>query len=218
MEQITPEFYDKDYFITGVKGHYGYQKYAPYTHPVYLERNRRLARILQVIFQPKTALDVGCAMGYLVQAFREIGVKAWGLDKSQWAISNARSFLKPWLLQGDSSNLNCWRDNEFDLVVSWNTLEHVPLEQLLQTIAEICRVSADSVAINVAITDDGHDKSHVSIFQVPWWMQQFGIFNFKLAWQKIHEYEWECKTATLFFVRPQREKSGQNRYPEQNFN
>jgi cyclopropane fatty-acyl-phospholipid synthase-like methyltransferase len=202
MEQIPSEFYDQDYYITGRKGHYGYQKYAPYTHPVYLERNRLLARILQLIFHPKTVLDVGCAMGYLVQAFREIGVKAWGLDKSRWAIDHADRFLKPFLYQGDSSDLSPWDDNGFDLVVSWNTLEHVPLEQLLRTISEICRVSADSVAINIAITDDGHDKSHVSIFPVPWWIQQFRIFNFKLAWQKIHAYEWECKTATMFFVRP----------------
>jgi ubiquinone/menaquinone biosynthesis C-methylase UbiE len=205
INEIPSTFFDKDYFITGRKGHYGYHKNAPYTNPIYLQRSRQLARALDFVFQPKKVLDIGCAMGYLVQAFREINIEAYGLDKSEWAIKHANKKLEPFLYCGDSSDLSRWRDNQFDLITSWNSLEHIPLKNLLLTINEMSRVSLDSIAINIAITNDGHDKSHVSIFPVPWWKQQFEIFSFKLAWQKIHNFEWECNSATLFFVRRQRE-------------
>src|SRR5689334_22980048 len=36
---------------------------------------------------PKTVLDAGCAMGFLVEALRQRGVEASGIDVSEYAIS-----------------------------------------------------------------------------------------------------------------------------------
>jgi 2-polyprenyl-3-methyl-5-hydroxy-6-metoxy-1,4-benzoquinol methylase len=38
--------------------------------------------------EPKTALDAGCAWGFLVEAFRKRGVEAYGVDISEYAIQN----------------------------------------------------------------------------------------------------------------------------------
>src|SRR5437764_14315262 len=40
--------------------------------------------------QPKRVLDAGCALGFLVEAFWDRGVEAWGMDVSSYAISEVR--------------------------------------------------------------------------------------------------------------------------------
>ena len=39
-------------------------------------------------FEPKTVLDAGCAWGFLVEAFRNRGVEASGVDISEYAFQN----------------------------------------------------------------------------------------------------------------------------------
>ena len=39
------------------------------------------------IFNPKFVLDAGCACGYLVEALRDRGVEAFGIDISEYAIT-----------------------------------------------------------------------------------------------------------------------------------
>ena len=49
---------------------------------------------------PKTVLDAGCAMGYLVAALRDRGVEAYGIDISEYAISRAREDIRPYCVVG----------------------------------------------------------------------------------------------------------------------
>src|ERR1700675_4264980 len=49
---------------------------------------------------PRTVLDAGCAMGFLVEALRDRGVDAFGIDISEYAISQVRSDIKPYCRQG----------------------------------------------------------------------------------------------------------------------
>ena len=39
---------------------------------------------------PKKTLDVGCAKGFLVEALRDRGVLAYGIDLSEYAVSKVR--------------------------------------------------------------------------------------------------------------------------------
>lgn len=43
---------------------------------------------------PRTVLDVGCAKGFLVEALRDRGVDAYGLDVSEYAIGQARDDIR----------------------------------------------------------------------------------------------------------------------------
>jgi len=56
-------------------------------------------RIVREI-NPRTALDAGCAMGFLVEALRERGVEAYGVDISEYAISQVHPSVKPYLPAG----------------------------------------------------------------------------------------------------------------------
>lgn len=48
-------------------------------------------------------LVCGCALGYSVQALRDQGVDAWGIDLSAYAVSNAPAAVAPYLVQGDAT-------------------------------------------------------------------------------------------------------------------
>src|SRR5262249_36252556 len=43
---------------------------------------------------PRTVLDVGCAKGFLVEALRDRGVDAYGLDVSEYAIGQPRDDIR----------------------------------------------------------------------------------------------------------------------------
>ena len=45
---------------------------------------------------PRTALDAGCAMGFLVESLRDQGVEAYGLDVSDYALQRVREDIRPY--------------------------------------------------------------------------------------------------------------------------
>ncbi len=49
-------------------------------------------------FEPKTVLDAGCAWGFLVEAFRNRRVEAFGVDISDYAIQKCTSRYQAILL------------------------------------------------------------------------------------------------------------------------
>ncbi len=46
---------------------------------------------------PRSALDAGCAMGFLVEQLRARDVEAFGIDISEYAISQAHPDVQPFL-------------------------------------------------------------------------------------------------------------------------
>ena len=72
--------------------------------------------------RPSTVLDVGCAMGFLVEALRQRGVDAFGVDVSEYAIQNVHPDIQPY----------CWvasvtdpPPRTYDLIVCIEVLEHL---------------------------------------------------------------------------------------------
>lgn len=74
-------------------------------------------------------LDIGCAYGYLVQALRNLGVNAFGMDISEYALSQAPSGIRDYLFRGDITKdvpsipgQPC--DVKWGLIISLDVLEH----------------------------------------------------------------------------------------------
>lgn len=72
-------------------------------------------------------LDFGCARGYVVKAFRELGYLAWGTDISRWAIENADEAAKQYLYLDDG--MPDVLPHDFDWVIAKDVLEHVGMVQ-----------------------------------------------------------------------------------------
>src|SRR5439155_13429724 len=90
-------------------------------------------------------LDAACGLGYgsalLAQA--EPSAQNIGLDNSAFAVDYAQSNFAPGLphlelRQGDICQLKAFADASVDLVVSFETLEHLPQPELF--LAEVQRV------------------------------------------------------------------------------
>ncbi len=89
-------------------------------------------------------LDVGCAKGFLLfdltRAIPRISVS--GIDISEYAVKHEEvsESIKKNLSIGNAKDLSRFKDREFDLVLSINTLHDLPLEECKQALREIQRV------------------------------------------------------------------------------
>src|SRR5262245_56613231 len=98
------------------------------------------AYLLWKNFELRTTLDVGRAMGFLVQALRELNVDAWGSDISADALSLADAAVRPYLAQGDLSRGLPFEDRRFELISCFEILEHLPPERVPEALEELARV------------------------------------------------------------------------------
>jgi len=87
-------------------------------------------------------LDVGCGKGFLLLELKKIlpELSIVGFDTSEYAINNLPDELKPSCFIYDAKNKFKFKENEFNLVISINTIHNLKLYDLKNTIKEIERV------------------------------------------------------------------------------
>ncbi len=132
-------------------------------------------------------LDVGVGKGFLLYEFTQILPKATvcGIDISTYAIENAKEEVRPFLQVGNANKLP-FADQEFDFVVSINTLHNLYLPDLWKAFQEIERVGKNQ-AKQVIVEAYRNEREKVNLmywqltcraFHTPeeweWLMQQTG--------------------------------------------
>ncbi len=101
--------------------------------------NDAVAQALVKELRPERVLDVGCGVGNLVKSFHEAGVKANGLDISEAAVDMSR--VKSDLAVCDvTAEAFPFADGTFDLVTSFEFVEHIPDAGVRHVYKEIARV------------------------------------------------------------------------------
>jgi SAM-dependent methyltransferase len=73
-------------------------------------------------------LDIGCAKGFLVKDLRALGLEAFGIDISEYAISE--SVVPRYTIVADVLEMRDWRKDGWDLIVSINTLHNLGRDDL----------------------------------------------------------------------------------------
>jgi glycosyltransferase involved in cell wall biosynthesis/2-polyprenyl-3-methyl-5-hydroxy-6-metoxy-1,4-benzoquinol methylase len=129
-------------------------------------------RIIEHV-HPRTALDVGCAKGFLVEALRDRGVEAFGLDISEYAIGQIRKDIRPFCWVGSAADALTRR---YDLIVCIEVLEHLSEIDAQTAVANLCEHSDD---ILFSSSPDHHpDPTHVNVQPVEYWAGLFAAHGF----------------------------------------
>jgi SAM-dependent methyltransferase len=122
----------------------GYERYDRDTS------NANIAAFLAwATFPAATSLDVGCATGFVVEALRELGVDARGVDVSKYAVEHAALGARGHIRQGDLRRGLPFEAATFDLVTALETLEHLEPTDVPAAIAEIARVAGKWVVCTI---------------------------------------------------------------------
>lgn len=137
--------YDQDYWDGDRKYGYGGYKYMPGRwEPI----ARKLIEKYNLTNDSKV-LDVGCGKAYLLFEIKKIlpGCKVIGFDFSQYAIDNAKEEIKENLFVHRAQDTYSFEDNEFDLVISLNTLHNLQLFDLKKALREMERVGKNKYLV-----------------------------------------------------------------------
>ena len=134
-----------------------------------------LTQIAQKIaddLHPRTVLDAGCAMGHLVAALRDLGVEAYGVDISKYAISKVREDIRPFCKVGSLTEpLPSGLPDRYDLVVTVEVLEHLYEDEGRQAIQNICKLTDE--VLFTSTPDDFTEPTHVNVQQREYWCRVF---------------------------------------------
>jgi 2-polyprenyl-3-methyl-5-hydroxy-6-metoxy-1,4-benzoquinol methylase len=157
------DFYDEEYYDGGK----GYHRYSDSNSFAFLA-----ARINEIM-QPKSVLDIGCAKGFLVKAFRSMDIPAYGIDISHYALEEAPKEVKKYLKHYDITSGFEITIPKVDLIVSIDTLEHIP-EEKLDRVKDFMLAHSQRQFLRVgtlATPDWQHDASHITMKTIDWWQE-----------------------------------------------
>jgi SAM-dependent methyltransferase len=107
-------------------------------------------------------LDVGCAKGFMMHDFLEIipGIEINGIDVSEYAIKNCMTSVKGFAEVANANKLP-FKDKSFDLVISINTIHNLDLNECINSIKEIQRVSRNYSFITVDAYNSEDEKKRM---------------------------------------------------------
>lgn len=141
-------------------------------------------------FMPETMLDYGCGLGQYVKVFRDLEVKAYGFEPSEYAWKTANS-------QYIFNDIKLINNISYDLVTCLDVLEHIKVDDLSEVLKEIHRLGSKWFLFSICFKNDPNfklDKTHVTARSREWWIYQLrkeGFFveqtprDWQFNWQII---------------------------------
>jgi len=176
---IDEGFYDREYY-KGKKGGHRFSQTESLSGKLFHMITALYRATLIKLFQnPKNLLDVGCGTGTLVKCLRWLGVDAYGVDISKHAIDLADREVKPFLKKGDITNLP-YKDNQFDMIVTYDVLERVDRSHIKKALEETIRVSRKYIFHKFFTRENfwyhlfhQRDFSMISFFPRKYWIKIF---------------------------------------------
>jgi SAM-dependent methyltransferase len=159
--------YDENYYHSGC-GPEPYER-----SPKILEAFGNMAENIIREFAPKSVLDAGCAHGFLVESLWDRGVRARGVDISEFAISQVRRDMVPHCSVG---SLLESVDGHYDLVCCIEVLEHIAGTDVPTAIANICAVT-DRILFS-STPSDLDEPTHCYVQPPLMWIDHFADAGF----------------------------------------
>ena len=192
--------------MAGSINNYGEQYYENYAYggsylgtPAITHTLRSLGRWANNLFVEKvdkqTHLDVGCAFGVLVETMRRLGWYSWGIDSSEYVISNAVPSVKEYVSVRDAASLldGAQEDESYSVISCIEVLEHITKGDAEKAISAMCVLSNKFIIFSSA--QDHEEKTHINVQPQSYWDAQFMHNGFvplhyrfnKIPWLRVYE-------------------------------
>jgi ubiquinone/menaquinone biosynthesis C-methylase UbiE len=133
-------------------------------------------------------LDIGCAKGFLIKDLLKTGkVKnVFGIDISSYAVNHSEKEIKGLTFISDAKNLP-FKDKQFDLVLSINTIHNLEIDSCINALSEIERVSKKNSFVMLDGWDTEEEKINLdswiltakTVLSRPDWLQVFQKSNYR---------------------------------------
>jgi SAM-dependent methyltransferase len=133
----------------------------------------KIARRIVIDLQPESVLDVGCAIGMLVEKLRELDVDARGFDVSEETITGVAESVREHVWRGTLTDPH---ERKYDLVLCIEVLEHVPAADTEQAIESLC-AATDRVLFSSSPSDYA-EPTHVNVHPPEVWSAHFARQGF----------------------------------------
>lgn len=124
-------------------------------------------------------LDVGCAKGFLVKDLLELGIDAYGLDISHYALLNCEPEVIGRLHQGSADALP-FPDGSFSAVLSVNTIHNLSRERCVAALREIQRVASGRAFVQV---DSYRTPEEAAFFES--WVLTAQHHDYPEGWERL---------------------------------
>lgn len=178
QQTVDAKFYDSRYFEDGIasgKSCYTNYRWIP---ELTIPMAYWIIRALQ-LDPGARILDYGCSKGYVVKALRLLGMDAWGVDISSYAVRHCDADVRDYchVIEPDRP---VPVDGQFDLVMTKDVLEHMDEKALNEFLEHYTPLTMHMWHV-IPLGDSGvfripeyhADRSHIQIQNEQWWEQLF---------------------------------------------
>ncbi len=122
---------------------------------------------------PQSALDAGCAMGFLVEALRNRNVETFGIDISEFAITHAHPSIQLYCRVGSVTEPF---PRSYDLITCIEVLEHLPPRDAELAVSNLCAHTSDVLFSSTPF--DYREATHFNVHPPEHWAELFARCGF----------------------------------------
>ena len=173
------EYFNEDYYERGAET--GKSLYSHYRWMPELTMPMAHHIVMYTKLLPKEKiLDFGCAKGFTVKALRLMGYKSFGVDVSEYAISQIEEKTRKWCGAIKPQEELVCAEGGYDWILCKDILEHIPYDKIDEQLKVLYKGGKKIMAI-VPLGENGkyiiesyeQDKSHFIREPLEWWVKKF---------------------------------------------
>ncbi len=132
-----------------------------------------------------SVLEIGCAKGFVLTEFRNLGMNVTGSDLSAYALQHISPDLQSRAVRSDVVSLP-FSNLQFDLVLAKEVLPHVPESFVARAVLECMRVSKKAIFIEIQTGRTEReleylrkwDATHLTLRPPEWWDTIFSTVGY----------------------------------------